>query len=124
MKVVIIEDEEDLGILIQNFLKKTLLTEACDNVVIARNLGDGLEAVSQTNPDWIILDNNLPDGKAVNVLHDIKLKASKAKIVMMSALSNFRSEALHKGADYFLAKPVSFSEILEIFYKRNLAHNS
>ncbi len=115
MKVVIIEDEEDLGILIKNFLKKTLLTGSQDHVIIARNLGDGLEAVSKSNPDWIILDNNLPDGKAVNILDDLKIKASAAKIVMMSALSNFRAEALQKGADYFLAKPVSFSEILNIF---------
>jgi two-component system KDP operon response regulator KdpE len=34
----------------------------------------------------------------------------------MSAMTNLREEALRKGADYFLDKPISFVEV------RNLIH--
>jgi two-component system KDP operon response regulator KdpE len=114
MRILIIEDEKDLGILIRNFLIKQLKIKAPESSVkIATTLKEGLIFVNDMNPDWVFVDNNLPDGKGINEIEWIKnhTAISKTCIVMMSAMNNLRDEALRKGADYFLDKPISFVEI-------------
>ena len=117
MKIVIIEDEKDLGILMRNFLVKQLNVKAPDTVEIATTLTQGRAYISQLNPEWVFLDNNLPDGKGINEIEDIKSSGSdyNRKVVVMSAMTNLREEALKKGADYFLDKPISFVEVKNLF---------
>ena len=117
MKIVIIEDEKDLGILMRNFLVKQLNVKAPDTVKIATTLTEGRAYIHQLNPDWVFIDNNLPDGKGINEIEQIKNSGSEynRKVVMMSAMTNLREEALKKGADYFLDKPISFVEVKNLF---------
>jgi len=119
MRIVIIEDEKDLGILMRNFLVKQLNIKSSDSSIkVVTSLTEGLHCIKQMNPDWIFLDNNLPDGKGIDELEGLKSdnhNGSKARIVMMSAMTNLREEAFKKGADYFLDKPISFVEIQSIF---------
>ena len=113
MNIVIIEDEVDLGILIQKFLLRQVKAKSPDTTVkVATTISDGLTYVNELKPQWVFLDNNLPDGKGINEIETIK--ALGIRIVMMSAMSNLREEALKKGADYFLDKPISFVEITKI----------
>ncbi|GAB3172381.1 response regulator [Telluribacter humicola] len=113
MNIVIIEDEVDLGILIQKFLLRQVKTKSPDTTIkVATTISDGLTYVNELKPQWVFLDNNLPDGKGINEIEAIK--AMGIRIVMMSAMSNLRDEALKKGADYFLDKPISFVEITKI----------
>ena len=119
MKIVIIEDEKDLGILMRNFLVKQLNIRSSDSSIkVVTSLTEGLNCIRQMNPDWIFIDNNLPDGKGIDELEGLKSNnhnGSKVRIVMMSAMTNLREEAFRKGADYFLDKPISFVEIQNIF---------
>ena len=113
MNIVIIEDEVDLAILIQKFLLRQVKAKSPDTTVkVATTISDGLTYVNELKPQWVFLDNNLPDGKGINEIETIK--ALGIRIVMMSAMSNLREEALKKGADYFLDKPISFVEITKI----------
>ncbi|MCF0064964.1 response regulator [Dyadobacter chenwenxiniae] len=118
MKIVIIEDEKDLGVLMRNFLVKQLNIKSPDaSVKVASSLSEGLQWINDLNPDWIFIDNNLPDGKGINEIQRIKSadKLQGAKIVMMSAMTNLKEEAFKNGADYFLDKPISFVEVRNIF---------
>lgn len=112
MKIVIIEDEIELGQLIQNFLRKKIL-ESPNLVKTATNLHDGLLYIEEIHPDWIFLDNNLPDGKGINVIEQIK-QSHSSRVIMMSAMSNLKEEAFRRGVDYFMDKPISFVEIRRI----------
>lgn len=112
MKIVIIEDEIELGQLIQNFLRKKIL-ESPNLVKTATNLHDGLMYIEEIHPDWIFLDNNLPDGKGINVIEQIK-QSHSSRVIMMSAMSNLKEEAFRRGVDYFMDKPISFVEIRRI----------
>ncbi len=110
MKVVIIEDEVELGQLIGNFIRR----KANNNTVkTATTIHDGLLYVKELHPDLVFLDNNLPDGKGINFIGDIK-GMGNLRIVMMSAMTNLREEALKKGVDFFIDKPISFVEIQKI----------
>jgi DNA-binding response OmpR family regulator len=120
MKIVIIEDERDLGVLMRNFLVKQLNIKTPEgNVRVVGSLTEGLECVREMSPDWIFIDNNLPDGKGVEAIRQIReVQPDKnAKVVMMSAMTNLRDEAFRNGADFFLDKPISFVEVKNIFTK-------
>ncbi|GHB77739.1 response regulator [Persicitalea jodogahamensis] len=110
MKVVIIEDEVELGQLIGNFIRRKATT---NTVKTATTIHDGLLYVEEFHPDLVFLDNNLPDGKGINIIGDIK-RMGDLRIVMMSAMTNLREEALKKGVDFFIDKPISFVEIQKI----------
>jgi DNA-binding response OmpR family regulator len=118
MKIVIIEDEQDLGVLMRNFLIKQLDIKIPDTAIkIASSLSEGMDCIADISPDWVFIDNNLPDGKGINQISKIK-KATvngKTRVVMMSAMTNLREEAFRLGADYFLDKPISFVEVRNLF---------
>jgi CheY-like chemotaxis protein len=106
-----------LGILMRNFLVKQLNVKTPGEVQIATTLLEGITCINQLNPEWVFLDNNLPDGKGINEIEQIKNTGRfyNRKVVMMSAMTNLREEALKKGADYFLDKPISFVEVKNLF---------
>lgn len=118
MKIVIIEDERDLGVLMRNFLIKQLNIKTPEgNIRVVASLTEGLECVKEMSPDWIFIDNNLPDGKGVHAIRQIRSvhPDKRARVVMMSAMTNLREEAFKNGADFFLDKPISFVEVKNIF---------
>jgi two-component system KDP operon response regulator KdpE len=119
MRIVIIEDEEELGMLMGNYLKKRLFNQSPGSITIAKNLKDGLSFIKEIKPEWVILDNNLPDGKGIHALEIIRKLGGKTQILMMSAMTNIRDEALRNGADYFLGKPISFTEINKIITRQS-----
>ncbi|MCF0070393.1 response regulator [Dyadobacter sp. CY261] len=122
MKIVIIEDERDLGVLMRNFLVRQLNIKTPEGSIrVVASLTEGLECVRDMCPDWIFIDNNLPDGKGVEAIMNIREvhPSKRAKVVMMSAMTNLRDEAFRNGADFFLDKPISFVEVKNIFTKLN-----
>lgn len=117
MKVVIIEDEVELSHLIGNFLRRKAKAKT---VKMATNIHDGMLYINELHPDLVFLDNNLPDGKGINIIDDIR-RSGNLKIVMMSAMTNLREEALRKGVDHFIDKPISFVEIQRVLNERGLS---
>lgn len=120
MKIVIIEDERDLGVLMRNFLIRQLNIKTPEGSVrVVASLMEGLDCVRDMIPDWIFIDNNLPDGKGVEAIRQIRdvHPGNRAKVVMMSAMTNLKDEAFRNGADFFLDKPISFVEVKNIFTK-------
>lgn len=119
MRIVIIEDERDLGILMRNFLVQQLTNDTSETIIkVFTSLSEGLSCIKQINPEWVFIDNNLPDGKGIDEIESIKsyeTNLHQTRVVMMSAMTNLRDEAFKKGADYFLDKPISFVEVQSIF---------
>jgi response regulator of citrate/malate metabolism len=117
MKIVIIEDERDLGVLMRNFLVRQLnLKEAEEGIAVATSLKEGLDCIKKMRPDWVFIDNNLPDGKGISEIQHIRTihEDKKIFVVTMSAMTNLKDEAFRNGADYFLDKPISFVEVKNI----------
>lgn len=104
----------------RNFLIRQLNIKTPEgNVRVVASLTEGLDCVRDMSPDWIFIDNNLPDGKGVQAIRQIRdvHPGKNAKVVMMSAMTNLRDEAFRNGADFFLDKPISFVEVKNIFTK-------
>ena len=105
-KVLIIEDEIDICLLLKSHLRKHDF-EANYELSLAR----GLKTLQDTHPDILILDNNLGDGLGIEHLPVIKSKYPKLKIIMISAMSMLKNTALAAGVHHFLKKPFSMNTL-------------
>ncbi|HPH45847.1 MAG TPA: response regulator, partial [Chryseolinea sp.] len=56
-KILIVDDEKDFGILMKTFFSK----KKC-KVFLANSIAEGLVMLEKERPDYLFLDNNLPDG--------------------------------------------------------------
>lgn len=92
------------------------LAQAGFQVLLADSVSSGLEQFRFKEPDLILLDVNLPDGTGFDVCRQVR--ASKKRpltpIIMMTARSGVedKEEGFGAGADQYLVKPVSPSELL------------
>jgi DNA-binding response OmpR family regulator len=107
--ILIIDDEKELCLLLENFLAKK--TRSID---YSNSLESGVEKFKQMNPDLLILDHNLPDGNGIDNISLFKKLNNSLRIIIISAMSNLKNEALEKGADFFIEKPISFSQLKNI----------
>jgi DNA-binding response OmpR family regulator len=107
--ILIIDDEKELCILLENFLAKK--SRAID---YSNSLEKGIQKFKTMNPDLLILDHNLPDGNGIDNISIFKKLNNSLRIIIISAMSNLKNEALEKGADFFIEKPISFSQLKNI----------
>jgi CheY-like chemotaxis protein/two-component sensor histidine kinase len=79
---------------------------------------DALAAVRAHNPDLILLDMHLPDISGLDLLRHLKKDSHTAGVpivvVSADALAHQIADALEAGADRYLTKPVSVTELLGV----------
>jgi DNA-binding NtrC family response regulator len=80
-KVLIIDDEEDFGFLMTDFF-----TKKGYQVFVASSLTRGLELLKNENPDYIFLDNILPDGFGWSETEFILVNYPNIKLNLISAM--------------------------------------
>ncbi|MCE2733674.1 MAG: response regulator transcription factor [Chryseotalea sp.] len=109
LKILLIEDEPRLN----EHLKKGLAQQgySVDSVL---NGADGLNYVTQSNYDLIILDLMLPGQNGFQVLENLKTFGLDIPVIIISALSHSEKviEGLDKGAIDYIKKPFDFGEFL------------
>ncbi len=107
-KVLVIEDETQ----IRRFLRPAM--EAVGHrLVEAATAGQGILEAAQCNPDIIILDLGLPDADGLEVVRRVR-EWSRVPIIILSARGQEGDKvaALDAGADDYLTKPFSVSELM------------
>lgn len=109
MKILLIEDEEDLVEALAHGLKKNGYA-----VDMATDGRDGLDLSYINDYDLIILDLNLPSMDGLDILTEIRKRDQECKILILSARSDYsqRIEGLDRGANDYLVKPFDFGELL------------
>ena len=108
-KVLIVEDEGDMCLLLNIILNDTDLE--LDHV---QSLLAADEYLQKELPSVIILDNKLPDGFGVDFITYIKQKYPSIRIIMISGFDAAAKDvALENGADIFLEKPFTRDQIFK-----------
>lgn len=107
--ILIVDDEMEVCVLLQNFLSRKN-----QRVAYSNTLKDAFAKFENLHPNLLILDHNMPDGYGIQNIEKFKGMDPHVRIVIISAMSNLKEEALKRGADYFLEKPISFSMLNEI----------
>ena len=129
-KILVVEDSRDIAELVALHLADI----NCD-VTIATDGARGLELAGANRYDLVILDVLLPEMDGLEVCRSLRGKRDYVPILMLTAKSSEidRVLGLEIGADDYLVKPFSISELLarvkalfrraEEFSKRDLARH-
>ncbi|GGD35951.1 phosphate regulon transcriptional regulator PhoB [Sinisalibacter lacisalsi] len=109
--VLLVEDEPAQ----REILRYNLTSEGYD-VTIAENGDDALLLAEEVKPDLVLLDWMLPGVSGIEVLRRLKSRrtSSEIPIIMLSARSEEvdRVRGLETGADDYMIKPYSVSELM------------
>lgn len=108
MKLLLVEDEEDLALVLAKGLRKSGYA-----VDIAADGEEALFGYEINSYDLIILDLNLPKLDGLEVLRRIRAEDSLTKVLILSARGRIdeRVEGLDMGANDYLVKPFDFREL-------------
>ena len=111
-KVLYIEDNPDNMTLV----KRVLEIEGYE-VIEAATGSDGLMKASESGPDIIITDINLPDIDGYEVTNSLKENEHTAHIPVIAMTANVmkrdRESVFEAGCDGYIAKPIDIDELPE-----------
>jgi two-component system KDP operon response regulator KdpE len=107
-KILIIDDESS----IRKLLRVSLEANGYQ-IVEAQTGQEGLQKILEERPEVILLDLGLPDKSGLTILKEIR-QWSQTPIIILTVVDNdqIKVEALDGGADDYITKPFSVSELL------------
>lgn len=108
MRILVVEDDAPLA----NFVKKGLEAEHYA-VDIASDGEEGQLRACESDYDLLVLDINLPKQDGLSVLRGLRPKKPNLPVLVLTARSKVEDRVLtlDAGADDYLIKPFSFSEL-------------
>ncbi len=108
-EILLVEDEVEFA----DYLKRGLGYVGY-RVLLARSAEDGLDKLSQSQPDFIILDVMLPGMDGIAACRCMRETGYVGPILMLTARNAIpdRVSGLDAGADDYLVKPFAFEELL------------
>ncbi|MCH1939555.1 response regulator transcription factor [Holdemania massiliensis] len=109
MKLLIVEDEEDLAMGLKRGLRKNGY-----DVEWSSDGREGLELALIEDYECLLLDLNLPGMDGLELLHQLRQKKPQQKVLILSARGavHDKVKGLDLGADDYLVKPFHFEELL------------
>ncbi len=109
MRILVLEDEENLNGLIRGYLVSNGMM--CKQ---ALNLSEARTQLTSDSFDLLLCDLNLPDGSGLDLVDYVRKNLPDMGIVIISAKDQLkdRLKGLELGADDYLVKPFDFPELL------------
>lgn len=108
MHVLVVEDDRKLGQLVRRGL-----SEAGLQVRVVRRGDDALETLASERFDAVVLDVMLPGVDGITVCRTLRERRDPTAILMLTARGDVddRVQGLNAGADDYMPKPFSLSEL-------------
>lgn len=114
-RIEIIDDEKDLC-----FLLKLGLSKNFSRIEYAHSLKEGLTLFKEFEPNWLILDNNLPDAIGWDHLNEFMAINEHINVICISANPDSVIDK-KKVNTYHFIKPLNINRITElIMSKQNI----
>jgi len=109
MRILVVEDEKKVADFVQRGLKSELYT-----VDVASDGATALHSLKESVYDVVILDLNLPDISGNDVLRQMRKNGIQTPVLILTARGGIpeKVESFQEGADDYLTKPFSFTELL------------
>lgn len=122
-KILVVDDEEDLKILIKQRFRRKIREQEYD-FIFAENGRHALEQLAEhKDVDLVLSDINMPEMDGLTLLTKLNEQNNLLKSVIVSAygdMDNIRT-AMNRGAFDFITKPIDFKD-LEITIEKTIAH--
>lgn len=109
LNILIVEDEENLGITLSEYLKS--LGHDCS---WAKNGKEARELFSKNRPSIILMDIGLPDSSGLDLAREFRKERKDFVLLFLSALNDpeTKVEGLEIGADDYITKPFALKELI------------
>lgn len=113
-RILLVDDDKNTA----NGLRKILLQDGYDTSC-AYTGKEALNLIATEHFDIVITDMKLPDISGFSIIEKVKKKDIDIAVVMITAFSSIQTaiDAMKKGADDYLTKPVNIEE-LELILKK------
>lgn len=113
MKILIIEDEQELVKSIREYLSEE--SYLCE---FAASFSQALDKIENHHYDCILLDIMLPDGNGIKLLEELKQLNKQEGVIIISAKDALddKIKGLQVGADDYLTKPFHLAELAARIY--------
>jgi pilus assembly protein CpaE len=108
--VIIVDDIAETR---ENIRKLLQFDPSVEVVGVARTGAEGIRVASETKPDVVLMDINMPDMDGIAATEKIRAKLPATQIVILSVQSdsNYMRRAMLAGARDFLTKPPDVDEL-------------
>lgn len=108
MKLLIVEDHQELAQNINSYLSKE--GNICE---VAKNFDEAVEKINLYPYDILLLDLMLPNGNGLEILQKLKELKPETGVLIISAKNSLDDKiaGLNLGADDYLEKPFHLSEL-------------
>lgn len=109
-RILLADDHEIVRRGIKSLLEGQTAWEICGE---AENGREAVNKAVQLEPDLVVLDLSMPVLNGLEAAREIRKVAPKTKIIIFSMFDSphIVKEALHAGADAYLAKTAQFNEL-------------
>ena len=110
LTLVIVEDETLLAEMHAEYIRHI---PGFSQIWLAGNLEQARMMIERFKPGLILLDNYLPDGKGITLLHELTQARYPGGVVFTTAASDMEtvSEAVRSGAFDYLVKPIAYERL-------------
>jgi len=122
MKVFVVDDSQLVS---QRLVLLLSEVEGVEVVGTAASAEEGIESISRSKPDVVILDIRMPAGNGITVLESIKRQESPPTVIMLTnyPYPQYRKKCMEAGADYFFDKSGEFDKVTDLL-ERMLAEEA
>ena len=119
-RVLIIDDDEAC----RRFVRTVLAPREGFEVLEAASAAEGLEVVERETPDAVLLDVRMPRMSGTEVLRLLRRRRFEGPVVMLTGCTRRETiiDCFTHGADHYLTKPLSATELLSSLSKAFSAH--
>jgi two-component system alkaline phosphatase synthesis response regulator PhoP len=109
LNILVVEDEENLGITLSEYLKG--LGHGC---FWAKDAKSARELFASQKPGVILMDIGLPDGNGLDLAREFRKIRKDFVLLFLSALNDpeTKVEGLEIGADDYITKPFALKELI------------
>lgn len=113
LRAVIVDDEPDAVQFIES-----IIGEYCPNVEVAgkaHSARDGVKVITETHPDLVFLDVQMPHGSGFDLLSSFAEKTFD--VIFITAFNHYAIQAIKFSAVDYILKPINISEFIEAVSK-------
>ncbi|MEM9906460.1 MAG: response regulator [Cyanobacteria bacterium P01_D01_bin.44] len=116
-QILIVEDERNLAAFVAKGFRKYGFT-----TTVVTDGEQALQATQENFYDVVLLDLGLPIKDGWEVLKELRARGDQHPVIVVTALSDLRQEALAAGANDYVPKPFRFMDLLAAV-RRQLEEN-
>ena len=110
-RLLIVEDDP-----VQRELLAAIFEDEPGKALVAGTLAETRRILQRFQPDIILLDYQLPDGNALELIRELRAEEPRPAVVVITSLSSvtLAVDLIQEGADHFLVKPVEPGALLAL----------